>query len=233
MKAVKTLIATITTLLIFFIIFDGLIVFGVFNTDFLMKKYDKYAVAEQLSMTDDDLYLVTDRLVKYVHGKEESLQIRVSVRGKENDFYDETDISHMVDVRVIITTMRDLFVLSVFTMFHFMAYLGINKAMREFRNGVLIADGLLILFAAAVVIAANVDLDWLIVFCHHIFFNNSNWLLDPAVDNLIFLCPEELFVDSGIFVGAFLIGAIVLITVLSIILTQILPRKSRPRSFHR
>ncbi len=177
-----------------------------------MNRYRTYDVAGQLSMEEADLQSVTKLLTDYVKGKADSIEITVPVRGKMDLFYNETDLSHMRDVRGIIITIRDLFVLSVFAVFLFAIFLIRNKDAKAFRNGTLIAVGFIVLFAATVAVAANVNLDWMIVFCHNIFFNNSDWLLDPRYDNLIYLCPEQLFIDAGKVCGVIWISFLVLIT---------------------
>ena len=228
MKALKTLISVFLTLLGFFILFDFCVYAVIFSKSYLNKKYREYNVAADLSMTDEDLEAVTAKLVDYVKGREESIDIVVSVRGEVSEFYNDTDISHMKDVRGIIIRLRDFLVLSSFAAVLAVVILIAGKAKEEFRNGVLIADALIVLLAGAVVIAANTNLDWLIVFAHGIFFNNSDWLLDPAYDNLIFLCPEQLFIDAGKVCGAFWISYLVLITAFSVIQKRLLrPRSSR------
>ena len=228
MKALKTLISVFLTLLGFFILFDFCVYAVIFSKSYLNKKYREYNVAADLSMTDEDLEAVTAKLVNYVKGREESIDIVVSVRGEVSEFYNDTDISHMKDVRGIIIRLRDFLVLSSFAAVLAVVILIAGKAKEEFRNGVLIADALIVLLAGAVVIAANTNLDWLIVFAHGIFFNNSDWLLDPAYDNLIFLCPEQLFIDAGKVCGAFWISYLVLITAFSVIQKRLLrPRSSR------
>lgn len=224
MKAVKTIISTLIVLTAFFVLFDFCIYFVVFSPGYLMNRYHKYDVAGQLSMTDPDLRKVTVLLTDYVKGKADSIEITVSVRGEENLFYNEKDLSHMKDVRGIIITIRDLFVLSVFAVFLFGFYLIREKDAKAFRNGALIAVSLIVLIAAWVAVAANVNLDWMIVFFHGIFFNNSDWLLDPRVDNLIFLCPEQLFIDAGKTLGIIWITFLVLITVFALICHKLIKK---------
>ena len=221
MKAAKTIVSTLLTLLLFFILFDFCICFVVFNPGYLMNKYRGYDTAGQLSMTEADLAEVTERLTDYVSGKADSLKIEVSVRGEYTYFFNETDYSHMKDVREIIITLRDLFVLSIFAAILFAFFLISKRSSAEFRKGVLIADGIVLIVSALVVIVANTNLDWLIVFCHNIIFDNLDWLLDPAVDNLIFLCPEQLFIDAGKTCGLIWGPFILMITVLGIFLPNI------------
>ncbi len=217
MKAVKTLISTLIVLTAFFVLFDFCIYFVVFSPGYLMNRYRKYDVAGQLSMTETDLRSVTELLTDYVKGKEDSIEITVPVRGKEDLFYNEKDLSHMRDVRQIIITIRDLMILSVFAVFLFAIFLIKGKDVKAFRNGTFIAIGFIVLLATVVAVAANVNLDWMIVFCHNIFFNNSDWLLDPRVDNLIYLCPEQLFIDAGKVCGIIWISFLVIVTVFTVL----------------
>ncbi|MBQ3898506.1 MAG: DUF1461 domain-containing protein, partial [Lachnospiraceae bacterium] len=142
MKALKTLISVFLTLLGFFILFDFCVYAVIFSKSYLNKKYREYNVAVDLSMTDEDLEAVTAKLVDYVKGREDSIAIEVSVRGKVSEFYNETDISHMKDVRGIIIRLRDFLVLSSFAAVLAVVILIAGKAKEEFRNGVLIADAL-------------------------------------------------------------------------------------------
>ncbi|MCR4618545.1 MAG: DUF1461 domain-containing protein [Lachnospiraceae bacterium] len=202
----------------FFILFDGCVYFVIFSKGYLNAKYKDYKVGEALDMSDEDLESVTARLVDFVKGKAESIDIEVSVRGSYGRFFNDKDISHMVDVKNIILRMRDLLVITSFAAFIFAIFLLLNKSTKEFRNGILIADGIIVLLAVVIVIAATTNLNWLIVFCHNIFFNNTNWLLDPKYDNLIFLCPEKLFIDAGKVCGAIWGVYILLITALGIVI---------------
>lgn len=218
MKAAKTIISSLFVILVLFILFDACIYFVIFSPSYLMNRYGTYDTADQLSMSDADLKAVTNKLTDYVRGKDESIEITVSVRGETAEFFNEKDLSHMRDVRQIIITIRDLMILAFFAAFLCIYYLVSNKDLKCFRNGFFISLGFISALMIAVVVAANTGLDWLIVFCHNIFFNNSDWLLDPRYDNLIFLCPEELFIDAGIFVGIVLISFVIILGLLIFIL---------------
>lgn len=231
MKAVKTTVAVVVTLLLFFILFAGCIYFVIFNPGYLMSKYRTYDTAGQLSMNEADLRYVTEGLVDYVKGKADSLDMVVSVRGEEALFFNEKDVSHMKDVSDIIIFLRDTMVLAMLAVLLFGFFLIFNKSKKEFRTGVLIADGIIFVLALLTVIAANVNLNWLIVFAHGLVFNNMNWLLDPRYDNLIYLCPEQLFIDAGKTCGVIWIVFLILITVFAIILPRL--QFSRPQASRR
>ncbi len=226
MKAIKTIVSAFFVLALFFVLFDFCIYFIVFSNGYLMHEYDSFATAERLSMTREDLSAVTEKLTGYVKGKEGSLDIVVSVRGSESLFFNEKDLSHMKDVRNILTAIRDLMLLAFFAVLLSGIFLIYSRDAKAFRNGVLAADGLLVLLSALIAAGANIDLDWMIVFFHNMFFNNSDWLLDPAVDNLIYLCPEQLFIEAGKLCGIIWIVSMIGITVIALVLPKIRTKKS-------
>lgn len=206
-----------------------------------MNRYSAYGTASELSMTDEDLSAVTGRLVDYVKGREDSIEIQVSVRGTISDFFNIKDVSHMKDVAGIIMHIRSIMiicaVLAAASLFFFIILLRKNKAEEEsaiikkvIATGIIISDAIIIFLCILVVLFANVDLNALVIFCHRVIFDNSDWLLDPRYDNLIFLCPEELFIDAGKLCGAVFASLLVLSVAVSIIL---FPRQSRLRKSRR
>ena len=130
MKAVKTLISILFSLLVFFILFYFRIYAVIFSKSYLNRKYKEYDVAADLSMTEEDLEAVTGKLVDYVKGREDSIEIEVSVRGEISPFYNDTDISHMKDVRGIIIRLRDFLVLSSFAKLFTVTYINQNSALQ-------------------------------------------------------------------------------------------------------
>ena len=64
---------------------------------------------------------------------------------------------------------------------------------------------------------------------HHMFFTNDLWLLDPRVDRMILICPEQLFFGIVVrFIGLFLAAALILCA-LSILCLRIRKKRTAPR----
>ncbi len=241
MTFIKRLISIVLPLAMFVSAFCALIYFVVFSSGYLMNRYDAYGTASQLSMKGSDLEVVTDRLVGFVKGREESIEIKTNVRGEYSDFFNKKDVSHMNDVAGIIASIRSVMIVSAVlaaaSLCFFILAARKNKGSEEkekikkvIATGIIISDAIIVFVCIVVVLFATIDLNALVVFCHKLIFDNSDWLLDPRYDNLIFLCPEELFVDAGKLCGAVFAGMMAVSVVVSVIL---FPRSSRPRKSHR
>ena len=242
MTFLRRLISIVLPLTIFVSAFCALIYFAVFSRAYLMNRYNAYGTAEELSMTEEDLGAVTGRLVDYVKGREDSIEIQVSVRGAYLDFFNKKDVSHMKDVAGIIAHIRSIMivcaVLAAASLLFFILLIRKNKGeeeavkriKKEIATGIIISDAIIVFLCVLVVLFANIDLNALVVFCHKVIFDNSDWLLNPLYDNLIFLCPEELFIDAGKLCGAVFGALLISSVVVSIIL---FPRQSRPRKSRR
>ena len=241
MTFLKRLISIVLPLAIFVSTFCALIYFVVFSKGYLMNRYSAYGTASMLSMTESDLEAVTDRLVNFVKGREGSIEIKTNVRGDYSDFFNKKDVSHMNDVAGIIASIRSIMIVSAVlataSLCFFILKAGRKsgsekkeKIKKVIATGIIISDAIIIFVCIVVVLFATIDLNALVVFCHKIIFDNSDWLLDPRYDNLIFLCPEQLFVDAGKLCGAVFAGLMAVSAVLSVIL---FPRQSHPRKIHR
>lgn len=82
----------------------------------------------------------------------------------------------------------------------------------------LIPLGLFALFAA-------LHFDRAFTLFHKILFQNDLWLLDPATDLLIRVCPESMFMRMGARIGVYSLAAILAVSALATALTFIWPKK--------
>jgi integral membrane protein (TIGR01906 family) len=89
---------------------------------FYRRLYEKYNVTESLDMKMEDVMIVTDHMMDYLIGRELELSIVTDVDGEIQDFFNEQDRLHMFDV------------------------------MNLFTGGLRIRNGLLVFFAALIVI---------------------------------------------------------------------------------
>ena len=71
--------------------------------------------------------------------------------------------------------------------------------------------------AAFIGIAAVIDFNAVFVRFHHIFFDNDQWIFDPATDYMIRMLPEGLFYDFVIRIGGIFLGILGILFVASLI----------------
>ena len=71
--------------------------------------------------------------------------------------------------------------------------------------------------AAFIGIASVIDFNAVFVRFHHIFFDNDQWIFDPATDYMIRMLPEGLFYDFVIRIGGIFLGILAVLLVASLI----------------
>ena len=66
---------------------------------FYEREYEKYRVTESLDMEMEDVMDVTEYMMAYLIGEEDELSVITDVDGQTQDFFNEQDRLHMLDVR--------------------------------------------------------------------------------------------------------------------------------------
>jgi len=176
--------------------------------------FDKYDVVEVTGIEEDDLERSAKALVDYFNGSRESPQINVTKHGQEIDLYTPREIAHLRDVRALI---RFFYALQWITLAYVAAYIIIGFILRKgvfwkqlarvIFFGSLWTLGMFIFFG----IWAAIDFDNLFHTFHVLSFSNDLWQLDPYVDHLIMMFPEDFFLDAAvILIGVTLLQALIL-----------------------
>lgn len=69
---------------------------------------------------------------------------------------------------------------------------------KRLAEGILSSFAVIVMAGLAMGAAALINLRGFVIFLHEIFFKGESWILNPAVDRLIHLCPMGIFVDGMI-----------------------------------
>jgi len=191
--------------------------------DFYRAEYEKLKRPEAIGISQQELMEVTEALLDYIRGRKPDLKVRAVIKGQERYVFNEREIAHMVDVReLFMKGYRLRTILIVVSVFLLIVLYMLTK--KDMVRWLLKAHLLLLAFLAVV----GGILFWLINqdftpywnYFHYIFFDNDLWLLDPQVDILIQIVPEQFFFDivtrimthfilGMLAVGALLCGAYV------------------------
>lgn len=194
-----------------------------FDMDFYRAEYEKLKRPEAIGISQQELMEVTEALLDYIRGRKPDLKVRAVIKGQERYVFNEREIAHMVDVReLFMKGYRLRTILIVVSVFLLIVLYMLTK--KDMVRWLLKAHLLLLAFLAVV----GGILFWLINqdftpywnYFHYIFFDNDLWLLDPQVDILIQIVPEQFFFDivtrimthfilGMLAVGALLCGAYV------------------------
>ena len=183
------------------------------------KEYEKYDVLSELDMTMDDAMYVTREIMAYLRGERDTLSVVTTVEGKEQDFFNEQDRFHMGEVRDLFIGGLNIRLGACVIAVLCLAFLIAVRAdiRRILSRSYVAALGITAAVAAVIGLAAVIDFNAVFVQFHHIFFDNDQWIFDPASDYMIRMLPEGLFYDFVMRIGGIFLGILLILLILSLL----------------
>jgi integral membrane protein (TIGR01906 family) len=198
MRLVEKVNAIALGIIVWIVLVLSVLQFTAFNVDFYREQYAYRDTAAIIGVSETDLIKVTEVLLDYTSGKRADMIVDVEVNGVMKQYYNQREIDHMVDVRVLylkVLQIRDVLLMfglvNIFALFAFRK----KKVVEELNFGLIwvsVGFGTMILLLGSFAII-NFDAFWTAF--HKVFFTNDLWLLDPYTDNLINMVPQEFFID--------------------------------------
>ena len=192
-------------------------IYGDSQYRFYEREYKKYQVADSLNMTMDNIMDVTDQMMAYLIGNKAELSVITDVDGETQDFFNEQDRFHMGEVKDLFLgglKIRNIMLVAVLLILILLAAwkadlikllprayfvtLGITGVITVVLGG---------LFAS--------DFDKYFRIFHEIFFDNDQWMFDPATDYMIRMLPEGFFYDFVFRIGGFFVESLAVLGVVS------------------
>ncbi len=177
------------TILIFGVVALTVIVFifsfniFIYNPRFYDHQYSKNGVYAEMGY--DETWNATTELWNYMHFHTDSL----------SDFYSTQDKLHMVDVRNMIHAVDTLlYISSIVFIISLLYFYSFNRKEFAFWLYALFFSASALVFVLLVFFA--VLCFWFsqsFTIFHKFLFTNNYWLMEPAVDSLIRLFPEQFF----------------------------------------
>ena len=186
---------------------------------FYQKEYEKYEIQETLPMEMDDIMDVTEKMMSYLRGDREELSVMTTIDGERQDFFNEQDRFHMGEVRDLFIGGLDIRTGSCIAAVLCLVFLLVTRAdiRKIIPRSYQAALGVSAAAAAFIGIASVIDFNAVFVRFHHIFFDNDQWIFDPATDYMIRMLPEGLFYDFVIRIGGIFLGILAVLLVASLI----------------
>ena len=183
------------------------------------KAYEKYDVLDDLEMEMKDVMYVTEEMMVYLRGNREDLVVDTIVNGEEQEFFNDREKAHMVDVRNLF--VGGLWIRRIAILIFALAIVLIVKTKPNWKR--LLPKCFLIGFSifigivgiAGILVVSNFNKYFLIF--HKIAFRNDLWLLNPETDLLIRMLPEGIFLDMVIRIGIIILLLMFISTVISIV----------------
>ena len=170
----------------------------IFSLDraFFLSQYKKLDVATDIGVSSADLVKSTDVLLDYLRNTRKDLNVSVTIDGTARQMFNQREIDHMVDVKVLYRSamfFRNLSLIIGSAIAIILLLMYRRKAIRLLARGIVNASIVFGVILAFLAVYASVDFYGFWTQFHQLFFRNNLWILDPNTDNLILMVPEPFF----------------------------------------
>ncbi len=217
-KFMSVTMATIASILLILILVFTSIGLVVDDQTFINNEFTKLAISAKMGISNTDLVTSFDRLVDYMQGDADNINIEVTIDGEKTQMFDyPQEAEHMADVRQIYMTIesyRDVGVLVMLILFLFAAVIHFRKAPQFLAQGYLSGSFVFLLIFGFLGTWAALDFSNFWTFFHQMLFWNDLWLFDGTQSRMINMLPEQIFADIiarvGLYAGAVILALIVL-----------------------
>lgn len=185
-------------------------IYGDSQYRFYEREYKKYQVADSLNMTMDNIMDVTDQMMAYLIGKKAELSVITDVDGETQDFFNEQDRFHMGEVKNLFLgglKIRNIMLVAVLLI---LILLAARKAdmIKLLPRAYFVTLGITGVITIVLGGLFASDFDKYFRIFHEIFFDNDQWMFDPATDYMIRMLPEGFFYDFVFRIGGFFVGSL-------------------------
>lgn len=190
-------------------------IYGDSQYRFYEREYKKYQVADSLNMTMDNIMDVTDQMMAYLIGKKAELSVITDVDGETQDFFNEQDRFHMGEVKDLFLgglKIRNIMLVAVLLI---LILLAARKAdlIKLLPRAYFVTLGITGMITVVLGGLFASDFDKYFRIFHEIFFDNDQWMFDPATDYMIRMLPEGFFYDFVFRIGGFFVGSLAVLGV--------------------
>ena len=198
-NAVYTALLAIAALLIIIAVLFTSLQICINQRNWYYESYVKYGTAKETQISDEEMTEAIFRLIDYMEGRADSIQLSVTENGQTVEMYNRQEIDHMVDVRALYQAWRAVRtyggILAVIIIAVCMATLQKGERIGMLCRGFLIAAAVFgaVLIVLGIWVAVDFNSFW--TEFHHLFFTNDLWLMDYRTCRMIRICPLQLFND--------------------------------------
>lgn len=204
-------------------------IYGDSQYRFYEREYEKYQVADSLDMTMDNIMDVTDQMMAYLIGKKAELSVITDVDGETQDFFNEQDRFHMGEVKDLFLGGLKIRNTMLGAVLLILILLAAQKAelIKLLPRAYFVTLGITGVITVVLGGLFASDFDKYFRIFHEIFFDNDQWMFDPATDYMIRMLPEGFFYDFVFRIGSFFVGSLVVLGIVSAICIFMEKRKKK------
>ena len=202
----------------------------VFDKGLYKQEFLKYNVYNNFG--NYDIENINDDVLDY-------LQFEKNNKLIQNDFFNEREKTHLLDVKNLISKIFAIYYFSVILFFILLILLilllnfNFRKIAKRFSIILLIGSFLTLLDAAAFFLLSNFNFDFVFDVFHKTFFSPGTFTFNPEFENMVVLYPENLFFDFLIKIILNVILSSIIVLFLSLTAIFIFFRQNFSKNFRR
>jgi integral membrane protein (TIGR01906 family) len=187
----------------------------------------RYQVDQTTGFTFEQIGQIDRGIVRFF-GTSESLPTALAAVGANPDVFQDKEVLHMNDVRLIVWFMQRV---QVVTLAFFAIFVVVS--LLTWRQGGLGALTLALIASAVVTVGLGIvvglltyfEFDQLFLAFHETVFQNNFWQLDPRTDHLIQLFPFEFWYDAMLTVAIRVVLVVIALGVVGAVLGRVEGRR--------
>ena len=182
------------------------------------RGFEKYNISFITGITESDLEQVSADIRGYFNSREEPLELRTRVFGREQDLFKPKEIVHMRDVKKLVW---GVYVIAGVSAIYLLASIGAGFLLRGrsyfevLGRRVLWSGCITLALIIGVGLFALVGFDTLFLKFHQLSFSNDFWQLDPRTDYLVMLFPQDFWFDATMWVALRAVTGTLIVSALS------------------
>ncbi|QIB26730.1 TIGR01906 family membrane protein [Caloranaerobacter azorensis] len=161
-----------------------------FDISFFKSKYEEYNIEDVTGISEENLMLITEKLLDYLKGKRENIIIFTEVGDKIEQVFEERELLHLKDVRELFRKgyiIKDLTLLLSIVSLIYIFY----KDRIKLKKILIVTSLIQLILMGLLYILIYSDFYKYFTYFHKILFSNDLWLLNPKTDILIQMYPLE------------------------------------------
>lgn len=162
----------------------------------------KAGILDSAGISEEDLIRLDDALADCLSGDTNALSVSAEVFGRNQPAFNLKEQIHMEDCRRLFDLLRTVMTGTAVLGAAFIpcgVYLLRDK--RKIRLAAWLSPLAIVIPLGLLAVWAVIDFNAAFNFFHKILFTNDLWLLNPATDLLIRICPASMFMAMGARIG--------------------------------
>ena len=222
MKKLSVAFATIGSMILIFILFFTAVEFGISDKTFINNEYTHLGLSKTMGMNNADLVASCTRLVDYMKGTVDDIDITVTINGEKTLMFDqEQEVVHMKDVRLLYSRFknyRNVGCIAVLVLYLLSAICSFRSSLHSIAKGYILGTVVMSFGIGFIGTWAALDFSSFWTAFHQTLFWNELWLFDVNTSRMINILPQEFFKDLVLRIVLYAAVAIIILLVIAIII---------------